>query len=279
MFLGQRGYVSLLVVFTAVFLCLRFAPTEHSYTMKLGQLRSLNGGLQLTGKTAVVVGGTSGIGRGIAVRLAKADVAVTIVGRNAERAEAVLAEMNKLTPSDSVKHSFLPCDAQLLSTVFKCCKQHSQEKESLDYLVLTQGIATVQGRTETSEGIDQKLSLHYFSRVGFIVKLLPLLEQSPDARVLSVLSAGVHSTYKNYKVDPELRENYSLKNAADAAGFYNDIALDSLSREHPNVTFIHSAPGFVNTNWGTEMPAPLRAIIRVLQSCCGRSKADCAEFM
>ena len=33
-----------------------------------------------------------------------------------------------------------------------------------------------------------------------------------------------------------------------------DIMVDSLSREHPGITFAHAAPGFVNTNWGTEMP-------------------------
>ncbi len=35
---------------------------------------------------------------------------------------------------------------------------------------------------------------------------------------------------------------YSLKNAADAAGFYNDIGLDCLAREHPTVAFVHAAP-------------------------------------
>ena len=41
-----------------------------------------------------------------------------------------------------------------------------------------------------------------------------------------------------------------------AAGFYNDLGLDSFARqpENKNVTFIHAAPGFVNTNWGTELP-------------------------
>ena len=67
--------------------------------------------------------------------------------------------------------------------------------------------------------------------------------------------------------------------AADAGGFYNDIFVDKLSEENKEITAMHISPGFVATNWGTEMPAPLRAIIRVLQGCCGRSKADCAEFM
>jgi hypothetical protein len=47
------------------------------------------------------------------------------------------------------------------------------------------------------------------------------------------------------KTDPELKENYSLVNAADSAGFYNYLMLDDFSKENPEVTFIHAAPGMV----------------------------------
>ena len=65
--------------------------------------------------------------------------------------------------------------------------------------------------------------------------------------MLSVLSAGVHSPYANYATDPDLREHYTLSNVANAAGFYNDVAFDALSRDPANakISFIHSAPGFV----------------------------------
>merc|ERR1719326_1710143 len=114
--------------------------------------------------------------------------------------------------------------------------------------------------------------------MAFIRQLVPLLNSSSDGRVLSVLSAGVHATYPHWKTDPEVKQHYSLKNAADSAGFYNDMAMDSLSRENPTVSFTHAAPGFVNTNWGTELPAFLRCCIRCLQPL-GASPAKCAEFM
>jgi len=150
----------------------------------------------------------------------------------------------------------------------------------LDVLVETQGIATTQGRTETEEGIDQKMATHYYGRMALIDAFLPLLHKSPSAYVLSVLSAGVHSPYEGYSTDPELKDNYSLKNAADAAGFYNDLGLDSFARqpENKNIKFIHAAPGFVNTNWGTELNWILRGLIRLIQPL-GASIEDCAEFM
>lgn len=66
--------------------------------------------------------------------------------------------------------------------------------------------------------------------------------------------------------------------ASDAAGFYNDIACDAMARETPNVSFIHAAPGFISSNWGTEMNWFVRGLVRALQVF-GRSEADCGEFM
>ena len=84
---------------------------------------------------------------------------------------------------------------------------------------MTQGMATMQGYTPTSEGNDEKMTLHYYSRVTFVLGLLPALQKSDmTAIVLSVLSGGVHGPYTNYVKDPSLKNTYSIKNAADAAG-------------------------------------------------------------
>ena len=248
--------------------------------------KQVNSGLNLVNKHAVVVGGTAGIGRGIATRLVRASCSVTIVGRESSRSKALMKELEQIASekgSEKPRLNFVPCDCFLLKNVQSCVNTlNEQRKDSgIDYLVMSQGMATLQGFTPSKEEhLDQKLTLHVWSRVNFALGLLPSLKKSKDPRVLTVLSAGVHAPFKGYKSDIELSQgSYSLKNAADAGGFYNDIFVDKYSEENKEITAMHVAPGFVATNWGTEMPAPLRAIIRVLQSCCGRSKADCAEFM
>ena len=243
----------------------------------LSSVRTANAAAgKFPGRRAVVVGGTSGIGCAIALRLAQADFCVTVVGRNAAVGAEVVAEMRAAGGRD---HEFVACDSQLIANAYTFGNTYASKHDSLDVLVMTQGIATMQGRTETSEGLDQKLALHYYSRMAFVDALLPLLRRSTSPRVLTVLSAGVHNPYARYSSDPDLKQ-YSLAEAANSAGFYNDIAMDSLSRqpENSNIVFVHAAPGFVNTNWGKELNAVLRAFVRFIQPL-GRRPRDCAEFM
>ncbi len=251
----------------------------------VSSIRVQNANVSLPHKNAIVVGGTSGIGEGIAHRLAKANVSVTIIGRSKARGEEVVKTLSSLSSSKEVNHNFVACDSFMMKNIQAVCSDIKSKQQSLDYLVLTQGMATTQGRTETQEGIDQKLALHYFGRMMFVKELLPLLrasgEQEGDAaKVLTVLSAGVHKPYEQYRDNFDLSKEYTLSYAANSAGFYNDLAVDAWSKQSGNekIAFIHAAPGFVNTNWGTEMPWYLKAAVRLIQPL-GRSPDDCGEVM
>jgi NAD(P)-dependent dehydrogenase (short-subunit alcohol dehydrogenase family) len=245
-------------------------------------------------KTAVVVGATNGSGKAISCRLAQDGFNVIALGRDKPgRREEVIDHLIKCTSdgytatNEEAKkqtHEFRACNAFELAQVKECAESIMSDCKTIDALVMTQGMATVQSFTATSEGNDEKLTLHYWSRAAFANCLLPALRSSSmpgGAVVLSVLSGGVHSPYKKYDIDPELKSNYSIKNAADAAGYYNDLFFDKMAKAEKNkgVNFVHAAPGFVASNWGTEMPSYLKGPIRLMQRLGGKSTEKCAEFM
>ncbi|CAE7241896.1 notO [Symbiodinium sp. CCMP2456] len=253
---------------------------------RLAHAKALSQEVSLQGRSALVIGGTSGVGHGLAKRLALSGCSVTVVGRSQERGAAIVEELQKTASqqgatSDGSVYTFGALDAFSMPACRALADDLLKSETPLDYLVLTQGMATLQGYTPTAPekgGLDEKLTLHYYSRALLMDALAPLLQKSSDGRCLSVLSGGIHSAYAGYAEDPDLRKSYSLTKAANLAGFYNDIAVDALSNAYPGVSFVHAAPGFVATSWGTEMPTFVKALVRLLQNL-GRSKEDAAEYM
>jgi NAD(P)-dependent dehydrogenase (short-subunit alcohol dehydrogenase family) len=59
----------------------------------------------------------------------------------------------------------------------------------LDYLVLSAGIATFQGFTPTTEGLDVKLALHVYARLAAALEAAPALRRSGGGAI-SILSGG-----------------------------------------------------------------------------------------
>ena len=109
---------------------------------------------------------------------------------------------------------------------------------------------------ETSEGLDRKLALNYYSRMRFAQNLLPQLnnaakEPNSVARVLSVLGAGNEG--KLIEDDLELKRNYSLMNSAAHSTTMTGLAFEHLAKENPNISFLHCFPGGVNTNVAKRM--------------------------
>lgn len=239
---------------------------------------------------AVFVGGTSGIGAGMAQAFAhhrNGDAHIILVGRNRAAAEQVLASLPKPAGTDA-QHEFVECDVSLMRNVRRTALELSQRLDRINFLVMSPGIMTMQGRTDTEEGIDVKLALHYYARWRFAYELYPLLQRAKDAgqdaKVVSVLSAGVDGGPIDLD-DLGLKKGFSLPAAARAVSVYNDHMVQSFAEKYPKLSFIHMAPGVVATplakglagsHWAGCVLAPLTdGLARMI----GVSPVDCGEYM
>jgi len=110
----------------------------YTYQASMSQLaaaEAASAAVSMIGKHAVVVGGTSGIGHGIALRLAQAGCSVTIVGRSASRGVAIVESM--ATTTEEQKHAFLKLDAFSLKACGALAGQLGAADKPLDLLVLS----------------------------------------------------------------------------------------------------------------------------------------------
>jgi len=241
--------------------------------------------------TALFVGGTSGIGQGMAENFAKytkGNANIIIVGRNRAAAEAIIASFPKPTVIEGTSipvHEFIPCDALLMKNVQTATSEIISRIPKLNFLVLSPGVMTLRGRNETSEGIDKKLAVHYYSRWKFTKDLIPLLrkakDQGEDAKVITVFSAGKAMGGIDVN-DFGLKKNFSLGRAADAATTYSDLMMEEFSSQNPDMAFTHTFPGGVKTslvypsNWALK---PFWYALNVVLFPLMVSPTVCAEYM
>lgn len=201
-------------------------------------------------RVAVFVGGTSGIGQ-LTIRALVATGASTrlhIIGRksSAKRTQRFIEEMKIVNP----KADFVWTEGEvsLLADATRVCEIIKRKESSVDLLFMTTGYAPFGARQETSEGIEITQSLEYYTRIAFILHLLPLLNEAEAPRVVSVMAGGFEKATIDLD-DLELRKpgSFNLYNARMLNTTITSTTMEKLSEENPNITFVHSSPGWVDT--------------------------------
>lgn len=177
----------------------------------------------------MVTGGTDGIGKEIALGLARARHEVIIVGHDTRKGYQAALEIRQASGNRRVE--FLPADLSLMSETEGLAETVTHRFSELHYLVNNAGIVPGQ-RHLTSEGIETSFALNYLSRFVLIRKLLPLLISSgrrgAAARIILISGAatkgGVHFD------DVNLTRNFGMLRAVGQFCRANDLFTIELAR-------------------------------------------------
>jgi NAD(P)-dependent dehydrogenase (short-subunit alcohol dehydrogenase family) len=142
---------------------------------------------KISQRTSLVTGGTQGIGRAVALELARRGDRVLFVGRNPDLAGAALSELRAVRPE--LEHGFIPADLALLSETARVGSEIQRLTSRLDSVVLCAGVlSTIPEWTE--EGLERSFVLNYLSRYLLVRNLLAKLQEAPSGRVVLVSNAG-----------------------------------------------------------------------------------------
>ena len=214
----------------------------------------------LVGKTALVVGGTNGIGAAICAMLARHGCARVIIGgRNEAAAEAVISRMHKAYVSDRNQQpnfSFAKVDMSLMQDVRRFCHFVIDQLNGvgLDLCIVTAGGLYFGPRIETSEGNEKFVATNYLSRFLLFHLLLPSVRRAGEGRaMISILSAG-KGRVLNLE-DPQA--TVGAREVSLVNGALNDFLVKSLAERHARdgIRFVHAWPGFVSTGAWTDAKA------------------------
>ena len=149
----------------------------------------------LVGRTALITGPTSGLGRATTDALASLGARVVLVGRSEERLVAVrdsLEAAHGVAAHGEDRFPIVVADMGSLTSVRAAVSRILETEPRLDILVDNAG-AIYPERREGPDGIEATLAVLVIGPFVLVSGLLPLLRDTAGARVISVTSGGMYS--------------------------------------------------------------------------------------
>jgi NAD(P)-dependent dehydrogenase (short-subunit alcohol dehydrogenase family) len=145
--------------------------------------------IDMTNKTALVTGSTSGLGEVVARRLGKMGAIVIVHGLDEVRGRAIASEITAAGPGRAL---FRAGDLSSLDEVRKLAARIRADHPQLHLLVNNAGILGRTGdpRRESKDGHELTFAINYLAHFLLTRELLPQLQAGAPARVVNVASGA-----------------------------------------------------------------------------------------
>ncbi|MGW7684358.1 SDR family NAD(P)-dependent oxidoreductase [Kribbella sp. NPDC054772] len=196
----------------------------------------------LTGKTAIVTGARTGLGKATAAGLARLGATVHLAVRNAEKAAPALADLQREVPDATFVLD--ECDISDLDSVRAYAATITTP---IHALIHNAGVMPPE-RTESAQGHELTLATHV---LGPLLLTELLRDQLKNGRVILVASGGMYT--QPLPTDPEYRDAPYKGATAYARSKRIQVALTPLLAADMTPTFVASMhPGWSETPGLTE---------------------------
>ena len=215
----------------------------------------------LDGIVVLLTGGTSGIGRVAARRLAERDATVAVVGRNHARGERLARESPTGEPGEIRFHRV---DLSTRAAVRRLAREVRETYDRLDVLAHNAGLVA-RSRAKTADGIERTLAVNHLAPYLLTHELLDMLQESRPSRIV-VTASGIHRRATLDFADLQFERGYDSMDAYARSKLANvAFTVELADRLGAGVTANCFHPGFVpSTNLFRNTPAWMRLGLRAL---------------
>ncbi len=215
--------------------------------------------VSMAGKTVLITGGTSGIGKATAIGLAALSARVAITGRDRTRVSATASDITDATGSPDV--DAFAADLSSQAEVRRLAAEVLAAYPRLDVLINNVGGFWATRHT-TADGLEHTFAVNHLA--GFLLTnlLLDRLKSSAPARVVTV-SSGAQSMGEIDFENLQGEGTYSGQGAYSQSKLANVMFTYELARrlEGTGVTANVLHPGVTRTAFGAEDPSWISKVI------------------
>jgi retinol dehydrogenase 12 len=214
--------------------------------------------VDLAGRTVLITGANTGIGRATAVELARRGARVHLACRSRARAQPVLDEITAASGPDAA--AFLALDLSDLASVRAGAQSYIASGEPLHVLIDNAGVAGQKGLT--ADGFELAFGVNHLGHFLFTSMLLGVLEASAPARVV-VVASDSHYGAKGIDFDALRRRTSSFTGLPEygVSKLCNVLFAQELARR-TSVTTYALHPGVIASDIWRKVPWPLGALAK-----------------
>ncbi|XP_067277430.1 retinol dehydrogenase 14a [Pseudorasbora parva] len=211
----------------------------------------------LRGKTIIVTGANSGIGKATAVELLRRQGRVIMACRNRERAEKAAQEIQQEAGPERGELVIKLLDLASLKSVRIFCEELIKEESRIDILINNAGIYQCP-YTTSEDGFEMQFAVNHLGHFLLTNLLLDLLKRSAPSRIIVVSSKLYKYGDINFD-DLNSEQSYDKASAYARSKLANLLFTLELSHrlEDTGVTVNALTPGIVRTNLGRHIHIPL----------------------
>ncbi|KAG5282821.1 hypothetical protein AALO_G00034980 [Alosa alosa] len=197
----------------------------------------------LSGRSFVITGANSGIGKAAAQEIANRGGTVHLVCRSRERAEAAREEIIQQSNNQEVHVHIV--DMSSPKQVWEFAIGFTQ-KHSINVLVNNAG-CMVNQRELTEDGLEKNFATNTLGTYIMTTALIPALKQSPDPRVVTVSSGGMLVQKLNVE-DLQFEKGSFDGTMAYAQNKRQQVTLtERWAQQHKEIHFSSMHPGWADT--------------------------------
>ncbi|XP_008122461.2 dehydrogenase/reductase SDR family member 13 [Anolis carolinensis] len=200
----------------------------------------------LRGKTVLLTGGNSGIGKATALDLARRGARVIVASRNRKLGESAVSEIRKESGNNEV--IFMSLDLGSLRSVRAFAEAFLQSELKLDILINN---AAVICKGKSEDGFDVTFQVNHLGHFLLTHLLLDRIQQCSPSRVV-IVSSDVHrrGTIDFQKVHKPVEGYLNAFQSYCNSKLANVLHVRELAKrlEGTGVTFYAVHPGAVHTN-------------------------------
>ena len=205
----------------------------------------------LSGRTAVVTGANSGLGKATTRELARHGARVVMACRSRDRADEARADLLADVPRADLPIEIL--DLASLDSVAAFAERFTAEHGRLNLLYCNAGIMAIP-RGETADGFEMQFGVNVLGHFALIGRLLPVLTATEGSRVVTLSSMAAWSGKIHFD-DLGLERSYGrwkAYNQSKLADLMLAFELDRRLHERGETTKALAAhPGLSNTDLQT----------------------------